>query len=414
MRLAKVWKRLLGVERTVVESVVFDEDEEAIVASVRPRKGARRRCGVCQQRCVGYDRGEGRRRWRTLDLGAIPAYLEADAPRVSCPDHGVVVASVPWARHGAGHTFMFDDMVSWLATHCSKSAVTELMRVAWRTVGSVVKRVVADARAVRDPFENLIRIGIDEISYKKGHRYLIVVVDHDSGALVWAKPGRDKKTLEAFFDALGEQRCAKIRLVSADAAEWIGDVVAARCPNAERCMDPFHVVQWCTDALDEVRRDVWNAARKGGMKTLAGDLKGARFALWKNPEDLTARQKAKLAWVAKTNAPLYRAYLLKEQLREVFRLRGAQGIALLKAWLAWASRSKLPAFVDVARSIRNQLAAIHAALTHGLSNARVESVNTKIRLLQRVAFGYRDPEALIAMAMLDLGGCCPNLPGRAA
>ena len=333
---------------------------------------------------------------------------------MNCPEHGVVVASVPWARHGAGHTRGFDDMAAWLATHCAKSAVEELMRVAWRTVGSIVTRVAADARAATDPLDKLVRIGIDEISYKKGHKYLVVVVDHDTGKLVWAKPGRDKKTLGAFFDALGEERCRQIRLVSADGAGWIATVVADRCKNATRCMDPFHVVQWCTDALDEVRREVWNAARNGGMKTLAGDLKGARFALWKNPEDLTANQEARLSWVQATNQRLYRAYLLKEQLRQVFKLRGDAGIALLKVWLAWASRSKLEAFVELARSIRNHRAAIEAALVHGLTNARVESVNTKIRLLQRVAFGYRDPEALIAMAMLDLGGCCPDLPGRAA
>lgn len=414
MRYAKLWQKVLGVERTVVDDVVFDDDDEVIVASVRARKGARRRCGICERRCPGYDQGEGRRRWRTLDLGTVPTFLEADAPRVRCPDHGVVVASVPWARHDAGHSLMFDDMVAWLATHCSKSAVREVMRVAWRTVGSIVTRVVADARAGMDPFENLTRIGIDEISYKKGHKYLIVIVDHDTGNLVWAEAGRDKKTLGAFFDELGEERCKKIRLVSADGAEWIASVVAERCENATRCMDPFHTVQWCTDALDEVRRDVWNAARKGGMKALAADVKGARFALWKNPEDLTAKQTTKLSWIQKTNGPLYRAYLLKEQLRQVFKLRGDQGIELLKAWLAWASRSKIPAFVELARTIRKHRTAIEAALTHGLTNARVESVNTKIRLLQRVAFGYRDPEALIAMAMLDLGGCCPPLPGRAA
>lgn len=414
MRNARLWEKLLGVNGTVVENVVLDEDAEVVVASVRARKGARGRCGICQRKCPGYDRGEGRRRWRALDLGTVPTWLEADAPRVNCPEHGVVVASVPWARHGAGHTRGFDDMAAWLATHCAKSAVEELMRVAWRTVGSIVTRVAADARAATDPLDKLVRIGIDEISYKKGHKYLVVVVDHDTGKLVWAKPGRDKKTLGAFFDALGEERCRQIRLVSADGAGWIATVVADRCKNATRCMDPFHVVQWCTDALDEVRREVWNAARNGGMKTLAGDLKGARFALWKNPEDLTANQEARLSWVQATNQRLYRAYLLKEQLRQVFKLRGDAGIALLKVWLAWASRSKLEAFVELARSIRNHRAAIEAALVHGLTNARVESVNTKIRLLQRVAFGYRDPEALIAMAMLDLGGCCPYLPGRAA
>ncbi len=414
MRNAKLWEKLLGVNGTVVENVGLDEDDEVVVASVRARKGPEGgavTAGASAPVTTGERGGAAGGPWT---WGRSRPGWRPTPPRVRCPEHGVVVTSVPWARHGAGHTHAFDDTVAWLATHCAKSAVEGLMRVAWRTVGSIVTRVAADARAATDPLDKLVRIGIDEISYKKGHKYLVVVVDHDTGKLVWAKPGRDKKTLGAFFDALGEERCRQIRLVSADGAGWIATVVADRCKNATRCMDPFHVVQWCTDALDEIRRDVWNAARKGGMKTLAGDLKGARFALWKNPEDLTANQEAKLSWVQATNKQLYRAYLFKEQLRQVFKLRGEAGTALLKAWLAWASRSKLEPFVELARSIRNHRAAIEAALTYGLTNARVESVNTKIRLLQRVAFGYRDPEALIAMAMLDLGGCCPYLPGRAA
>ena len=227
---------------------------------------------------------------------------------------------VPWARHGAGHTYAFDDTAAWLVTHCSKSAMRDLLRIAWRTVGSIVTRVVADAEVENDRFAGLRRIGIDEISYKRGH-IITVVVDHDTGVLPWAHPGRDMKTLEKFFDRLGEQRCAQITLVSADAAEWIALVVADRCKNAELCLDPFHIVARATKALDEVRREVWNAARKGGQKTTAKDLKGARFALWKNPADLTQRQAATLAGIAKTNAPLYRAYLLKEQPRQVFQLK---------------------------------------------------------------------------------------------
>lgn len=232
----------MGLVKAVVEDVTFDEDDECIVVSVRPRKATKRRCGRCGRRCPGYDQGEGRRRWRALDLGTIRAYLEADSPRVRCPEHGVTTAQVPWARHGAGHTYAFDDTAAWLVTHCSKSAVRDLLRVAWRTVGSIVTRVVADAEAKTDRFANLRRIGIDEISYKRGHKYLTVVVDHDTGVLLWAHDGRSKKTLKKFFDRLGEERCAKITLVSADAAEWIKTVVEARCPNAELCLDPFHIV----------------------------------------------------------------------------------------------------------------------------------------------------------------------------
>ncbi len=180
-----------------------------------------------------------------------------------------------------------------------------------------------------------------------------------------------------------------------------------------RCLDPFHVVRWATDALDEVRREVWNAARKGGDVTLAGALKGARYALWKHPGELTGRQRRKLAWIARVNDRLYRAWLLKEELRLVFALKGARATVLLEAWLAWARRCRIPAFVKLARTISEQRAGIQAALTEGLAGGRVEAVNTKIRLLTRVAFGFKSPDALLALAMLSVGGLCPPLPGRA-
>ncbi len=286
--------------------------------------------------------GEGWRRWRALDAGTIRVFIEAAAPRVACRDHGVVVAAVPWARHGAGHTRAFDDQVAWLVTHTSKTAVVELMRVAWRTVGAIASRVVADAREVSDPFDGLTRIGIDEISYRRGHKYLMVVVDHDTGRLVWAKAGHDRATLQAFFDLLGPQRASRIKLISADAAEWIADCALAACPNATLCLDPFHICRWASQALDVVRRWIWNLLRSMGLSDRAAQLKGCRYALWKNPEDPTGRQAAKLAWIARHNHQLYRAYLLKEQLRLVFQHRGKQAVAILDAWLGWARRCQIP------------------------------------------------------------------------
>ncbi|MGH2577927.1 MAG: ISL3 family transposase, partial [Actinomycetota bacterium] len=292
--------------------------------------------------------------------------------------------------------------------------VSELLRIAWRTVGSIIARVVADGRAAHDPFEGLRRVGIDEISYKKGHRYLMVVVDHDSGRLVWAAPGRDKKTLRAFFDLLGPKRCSKVRLVTADAAEWIADVVRERCKRATLCTDGFHVVQWATEALDEVRREVWNTARRQGMRAYAKELKGCRYALWKNPEDLTERQERKLAWISAANTRLYRAYLLKEQLRVAIRLKGRRAIAMIHDWLAWAARCRIQAFVELGRKIRRNLPGIEAAMRRKVSNALIESTNTKLRVLHRMAFGFKKPEHLVALALLDRGGYCPPLPGRGA
>ena len=139
-------------------------------------------------------------------------------------------------------------------------------------------------------------------------------------------------------------------------------MVAAYCRNATLCLDPFHVVKWATDALDEVRREVWNAARRAGQTAVATALKGARFALWKTPENLTDRQEAKLASVAKLNQQLYRAYLLKEELRQVFRLKGEEGKQLLKEWLQWARRCRIRPFVHSAKSISGRRADIEAPL----------------------------------------------------
>jgi len=423
VRNASVWQRLLGLTRTVVEGVELDEQAGVIVVAVRPSKGATRRCGRCGRRAGLYDRGQGRRRWRALDVGELRCYLEADAPRVRCSNHGVTAAEVPWARHGAGHTRAFDDTVAWLAVQCSKSAVVELMRIAWRSVGAIVARVQADIDATVDRLAGLSRIGIDEISYKRGHRYITVVVDHDSGRLVWAAPGRDEATLRGFFDLLGTERCAAITHVSADAAEWVAKVVAQRCPQALRCADPFHVVAWATDALDVVRREAWNAAsgrrhvdavtgRPQAATGMARSIKRARYALWKNPENLTVNQAARLAWIAKTDPRLYRAYLLKEGLRHVFVVKGEAGKEALDAWIAWARRCRIPAFVELQRKIVKHRETIDAALDCGLSNALIESTNTKIRLLTRIAFGFRSPQALVALALLALGGYRPDLPGR--
>lgn len=423
MRNARLWAGLLGVEKTVVERVEFDEDEGVVVVSVRPARGQRRRCGICLRRSPGYDQGSGRRRWRALDLGTVRAFVEGDAPRVCCPTHGVVVAAVPWARHGAGHTLGFDQTVAWLATVCSKTAVTELMRVAWRTVGAVVARVWADVEAGTDLLAGLRRIGIDEVSYRKGHKYLLVVVDHDTGRLVWVAKGADKATLGRFFDLLGPDRCAAISHVSSDSARWMSDVIATYCPQAVRCADPYHVVTWATEALDEQRRQAWNAARgaaRGNSRNrsprgVTKMLKNARWALWKNPENLTERQREQLGWIAKTNPTLHRAWALKEGLRTVFAIAKrspAEAVEALDRWISWARRCRLPSFVKLQQRIVRHRDAIVASIEHGMSNALVESVNTKIRLITRMAFGFHSADAIAALAMLCLGGHRPKLPGR--
>lgn len=416
VRTARIWQRLLGVSRTVIESVRIEPSGrgDLLVVAVRPRRGELPRCGRCRRPGRWYDRGGGRRRWRHLDFATVQVCIEADTRRVDCAEHGPTVAAVPWARHASRFTTAFEDTCAWLTARTAASTVAALLRVTWRSVTGIVERVVAEAAARVDGLTGLRRIGIDEVAYRKGHRYLSVVVDHDTGRLVWAGKGRDKTVVAAFFDALGADRAAELTHVSTDAAEWIATVVADRAPQAIRCLDPFHLIMWAGDALDVVRRAVWNTARGGkGRRTNASTaLKGARWALRKNPDRLSQTQRVTLATIQATNKPLYRAYLLKEQLREIVAIKGEDGKLLLTQWLRWAARSRLPAFAKLAASIRRHLQPIHNMLDWGLSNARVEANNTHLRVLTRQGYGYRSADALIAMAMLKRGGLCPPLPSR--
>ena len=276
MRRTKMLARALGVERAIIERVDEDAETGEFTLHVRPRKEDGQRCPICRVPCAGYDDGAGRRRWRTHDMGLMRAYVEADAPRVRCLEHGVKVAHVPWARPKSGFTKSFEDMVAWLAVRTDRTTLSTLVGIAWRTVGSILERVRAEGEAARDPLNGVRRIGIDEVSYRKGHRFLTVVVDHDTGHLLWAEAGRDEKTVRKFFRLLGKKRCKAIELVSADAAAWIGNVVRERCPNAKLCIDPFHVVAWATKALDEVRRGLWNKLRKKKEASDAKAVKGTR------------------------------------------------------------------------------------------------------------------------------------------
>jgi transposase len=411
--------RMLGIDPKLVRVLDTDEEEHEdgprLVVSVRPKVRLQSRCGRCQRRCPGYDRGRVRR-WRALDFGRTLVDISSAVPRVRCPEHGVVTAAVPWARHGARHTYGFEQTAAWCAVEMSGSATSRLLRCSWRTVGEMIIRVSADLQAASggDGLDGLTRIGIDEISYRRGHKYVVVVVDHQRRRLVWAQPGRDQATVVAFFDALGE-RVNALTHITSDSAGWIARAVAARAGHVVHCADPFHVVRWAGDALDTIRRRIWNHVRRwqprGRPATGAGkQMKRALWALRKNPADWTDHQAASMAWIAATHPQLHRAWQLKEALRAVFADHGTTAIEALDRWVSWARRSRLSEFVELARRVTTHRETIEATLLTGLTNALAESVNTKIRLITRRAYGFKNVDALIALVKLSLGESKPKLP----
>ena len=252
-------KTMLGVKGIVIESYRIEtltDGTTKLIIRVRPSAARQCRCSKCDKRISKYDRTDHLRRWRTLDFGGIIVELEAYAPRGYCKKHGVVTMDVPWAFPDSGFTKAFDRTVAWLAKTVSKSAVCEYMRISWRTVGRCIARVVDELEPDYNcRLHDLIRIGIDEMSYSKGRRYITTVVNHDSNTVVWVAEGHGRMVLDSFFQSLTEEEKAKIEVVSGDGAQWISGAVEHWCrQDVLRCTDPFHVVCWANEAVDKIRR----------------------------------------------------------------------------------------------------------------------------------------------------------------
>lgn len=437
-------KKLLNVKGVVVNNHSFFTDKNGIahlVIDARPNVWHMDDCPYCHKRCPRYDvQTDQLRSWRTLDFGSILVNITYRTHRINCPEHGVLVAAVPWAYPNSHFTKDFDMTVAWLAKYLPKSAVAAYMRIDWDTVGNCISRAREDLEPdLSRRLDGLVNIGIDETSYKKGHKYITVVVNHDTNEVVWASQGHGKEVLKRFFLALSYEQLSTIKVVTGDGAKWITECVNEFIPDAERCVDNFHVVEWAMEALDEVRRKAWRDAhaevialknenpRSAGRpkdddpiaqeireaKSKADGLKGLAYALGKAPENLTDAQQAKVEMVAITDNQLYRAYLMKEQLRLILKLKDPdEAEAEIDKWLWWASHSRIDSFKELYKKIKRHRTHILNSIRLGMNNARIEAINNKIKLIIRKAYGFRNINNMLDMVYLVCSKIEIPLPNR--
>ena len=250
MRVTTAFNRLLRLPGASVIGVGFGA--EGVVVTVRLRR-RRRVCSRCGQTGRLAIHGRRVKRWRHLDLGASRCIVECELRRLWCRSCGAQFEAVPWARPGSRYTRDFEDVVAWLAQQMAKTPIAGLLRIAWDTVGRIVARVTADHLDGRR-LDGLILIGVDEIAYRRRHRYLTSVADHHTGAIVWCRAGRNSATLAEFFAELGDRRDS-IRAVSIDMSGEYQRAIRDAIPDAQICFDPFHVCRLASRATDQVRRD---------------------------------------------------------------------------------------------------------------------------------------------------------------
>jgi transposase len=410
MRVSTLLRRLLDVTAVRVTGVRFFARGEMSV-EVQPR-WRKPRCGVCGRRAGMYDR-RPLRWWRRMVAGRHVVLLAYAPRRVNCRRCGVRTEQVPWGASASRFSWDFEEWVAYLAQVTDQTHVRKLTGVAWATVGQIIERVVS-RRLSPERLANLRRIGVDEFSYRKRHRYITVVVDHNQRRVVWAAEGKGAETLTAFFAELGPERCAAIELVSVDMAGGYGKAIKDCLPAAKIIYDRFHVQRLASDALDTVRRSLVRELASEKDDEAAQATKKTRWVLLKGWPKLEAEERARLHEVQRTNRPLYRGYLLKETLADALDYRQpARAEKALKSWIAWACRSRLKPFVRVARTLRSHFEGVLAYIRHRLTNGLVEGLNNKLRLVSRRAYGFHSADALIAMLFLNAGGIelSPPLPG---
>ncbi|MGH2689852.1 MAG: ISL3 family transposase [Actinomycetota bacterium] len=410
MRVTTAFKRLLRLPGVNVVSVAFRPAAVEVTVSLRRRWLV---CPCCAYSTrARYDTRPVASGWRHLDLGAWRLEVRAGLRRIACPTHGVRTEGVPFARAGSDFTIDIEDLVGYLATTMDKTAVCRLVRIDWDTVGRIIERVMVTGL---DParLDDLFEIGVDEVAWRKGHRYLTLVSDHRRRKIVWGAEGRDTATLDGFFRELGPERAGAIEAVSMDMGPAYANSVAKKghAPRAVICYDPFHVVALATRALDTVRRAVWQDMRQLDAAA-AKRFKGARWCLLKNPTDLNERQAATLRKLRRRGGDLWRAYTLKEALREVFAgdLSHDDVALLLERFCSKASRSRIKPFVTLAETIRKHRLGILAAVRLGVNNARHEGLNARVRLITKRAYGFHSAGAALALILLTLGPIDHVLP----
>lgn len=379
-----MWKSILknglGLAGAVVESARIEGD--SITVSARPRRRAPRR-PVRGRLCDGYDRLPPRR-WRALDPGQSRCHVERAPRRVECPGHGVRAEAVPWARSATSRfTRSFEDQAAWLACHGSRSTASEPMRVDWRTVGGVCKRVAdeLDQEAGGSRLQGLRRIGIGETSHKKGHECMTVVVDHDRGCAVWCARGHGKAQLEAFIGELADERREDIGVVSADGAP--DSRRRRRAPARSRARHrPVPRRLLVHRRPRRAREGGVAGGREGpGPKRRRGRprkgekappdparrAEGLRHPLLKDPESLTEGQAAALDAPKSMGTALWRGHPLKEAFRAVFRARGEEEArGLLGEWPSWACRCRTPQLAELSKRVRRKAGGIVRSVAPGV------------------------------------------------
>jgi transposase len=405
MQLKTIFNRVTNYKPFVVDQVKMADN--SIELTMRARGNGLPTCSGCGRRCPGYDSQPNPRRFDFVPLWMISVVLIYTMRRVDCPRCGVKVEQVPWADGKSRLTTEYKWFLAGWARRMSWKEVADCFAVSWDHVYNSVKFAVSWGLSRRN-LDDIESIGVDEVAWKKGHKYQTLVYQIDEGRkrLLWIGPDRTAKTLLRFFRFLGKERNARLQFVCSDMWQAYLKVIAKKVPQAIHILDRFHVMQKMSRAIDKVRA--------GEVKQLKADgyqpaLKGCRWLLLKRPDNMTENQAIRLKELLQYNLQSVRSYLMKEDFQQFWNYtHPAWAGKFLDAWCTRAMRSKIEPMKAMAKTLRNKRHLLLNWFLAGgnMSSGVVEGFNNKLKLITRKSYGFRTQEAYETALYHNLG----NLP----
>jgi transposase len=411
MRLSTILNRVEKYKSFVYGSGRFEEQADglALVVPVRARRNSRPECAGCGRRGAVYDR-QPERRFESVPLWGIAVFLAYRLRRVNCPGCGVTVERVPWCdgKHPLTTTYRWF-LAGW-ARRLSWTEVATIFRTSWDSVCRSVEQAVEWGLAHRD-LSGVTALGIDEIAWQKGQRYLTLVYDitGPTKRLLAVAEQRVEASLETCLASLGPRVCGQVQFVCSDMWRAYLNVIGRRLTQAVHVLDRFHIMQQFGKALDDIRAEEHKSLKRDGYEPV---LTKSRWCLLKRPENLTERQTVKLAELLKYNLRSVRAYLLREDFQRFWSYSHPTWAGkFLDEWTTRVMRSRLEPMKKVAQTLRNHRSLIlnWFRAKGEISAGAVEGLNNKVKLVTRKSYGFRTP-GVAKLALLHNLGRLPE-PG---
>jgi transposase len=386
------------------EFVTSAAGRKSIEVEVLPRKNSKRICSGCQKPGPGYDTSPETRRFDFVPLYGMAVVFLYSMRRVDCATCGVKVEQVPWANGNSPTTKELSCFLARWAKHMSWKEIASIFHVSWDCVYQSVKTLVQWGLIHRD-LSGIKSIGVDEVQWKKGHRYQTIVYQIDAGCkrLLWIGPDRTAKTLLRFFRFFGKERTAQLQFICSDMWQAYIKVIRKKASQAVHILDRFHVMQQFSKAINEVRAAEAKQLVKDGYEPV---LKGAKWLLLKRPENLTDHQAVKMKELLQYNLKSIRSHLMKEDFQRFWEYTTAGWAGkFLDQWCKRTMSSKIEPMKKVAKTLRSKKELIlnWFRAEGALSSGVVEGLNNKLKLVTRKSYGFRTQEAYEIALYHNLG-----------